>query len=68
VSTCQQCENAWRVLSAFGRPSAGFRWEDGRTETVTEVLQREGVRFTGDVADPTQRLDHRGAPSPLATD
>jgi hypothetical protein len=29
---------------------------DFRTETVTEVLQRESVRFTGDVAGPTQRL------------
>jgi hypothetical protein len=39
----------WR-LSVDGCPSAGFRWENGRIE------QREGVRFTGDVADPTQRL------------
>jgi hypothetical protein len=41
----------------MGRDPAGqAHRRDGRTETVTEVLQRESVRFTGDVAGPTQRL------------
>ncbi|MGW4527617.1 hypothetical protein [Amycolatopsis sp. NPDC004378] len=56
VSSCRQCENAWRLLSADGSPSAGFRWEDGRADTVTEVLRREGLRFVGGAADPAQRL------------
>jgi hypothetical protein len=56
------------MLSADGRPSASFRWEDGRTETVTEVLQREGVRFARDVADPTQRLTTAELRALLATD
>lgn len=56
VSNCRMCENAWRLLSGDGRPSPGFRWEDGRDDTVTEVLQREGVRFVDDAADPAQRL------------
>jgi hypothetical protein len=57
------------VLSADGRFSAGFRWEeDGRDEIVTEVLQREGVRFARDVADPTQRLNIAELRALLATD
>jgi hypothetical protein len=32
------------------------------------VLQREGVRFTGDVADPTQRLTIAELRALLATD
>ncbi|WP_406631243.1 hypothetical protein [Amycolatopsis sp. WGS_07] len=56
LSTCRECENAWRVLSADGSPSPHFRWEDGREETVTDVLRREGVRFVDGVADPAQRL------------
>jgi len=56
LAACRQCENAWRVLGAGGRPSTSFRWEDGRTDTVIDVLRREGVRFTEDVADPKQRL------------
>lgn len=56
LSTCRECENAWRVLSADSSPSPHFRWEDGREETVTDVLRREGVRFADGAADPAQRL------------
>ena len=49
--------NAWRVLTAAGRVSEGFRWADDRTETPQEVLERDGVRFDSHgSADPTQRL------------
>lgn len=57
VTSCSRCENAWRVLQDSGRPSAGFRWSDpDRTDTQREVLEKEGVRFIGDAADPAQRL------------
>ncbi|MGY1659634.1 hypothetical protein ACI78Q_00230 [Geodermatophilus sp. SYSU D00705] len=57
VTTCSRCEHAWRVLQDTGSPASGFRWSDPtRTDTVREVLEREEVRFIGDVADPGQRL------------
>ncbi len=56
VTTCERCENAWRLLDANGRPSPGFRWGDGRTGSPINVLRDEGVRFNDDVADPAQRL------------
>ncbi|MGH2868824.1 MAG: DNA-binding protein [Solirubrobacteraceae bacterium] len=68
VSNCQQCENAWRLLSADGSPSASFRWNDGRTDTAPEVLQGEGVRFADNVADPAQRLTITELRALLATE
>ncbi|MFC9506054.1 DNA-binding protein [Streptomyces sp. NPDC057002] len=57
LATCRQCPNAWRVLTAVGRVSAGFRWPDStRTGTPVEVLTAEGVRFDGETAVPEARL------------
>lgn len=56
LADCPHCPNAWRILSANGRAAHGFRWQDGRDESVRDVLAREGVTFTGDVADASQRL------------
>jgi alkylated DNA nucleotide flippase Atl1 len=57
LSTCGQCPNAWRVLTASGRVSAGFRWTDpSRTDAPADVLVGEGVRFDGGVAVPEARL------------
>lgn len=57
VRHCLRCENAWRVLQDSGRPASGFQWSDPtRTDTVQEVLDREGVRFISDAADPARRL------------
>ena len=58
VTSCGDgCVNAWRILTTDGRPSGRFRWDDpARTETVRQVLEREGVRFDEQGrADPAQR-------------
>ncbi|HJE90688.1 MAG TPA: MGMT family protein [Dietzia timorensis] len=49
---------AYRVLRADGSVSAGFHWSDGReTRTVREILESEGVEFTGSGrARPGHRL------------
>lgn len=57
LGACGQCPSPWRVLNAAGRVSDGFQWTDQtRTDTPTEILSAEGVRFDGDVADPEMRL------------
>lgn len=57
VTRCADCTTAYRILNTDGRPAANFAWSDpDRTDTVEEVLTAEGVRFTGGVADPAQRL------------
>lgn len=57
LATCGQCPNAWRVLTASGRVSTGFRWtEPARTDAPADVLTGEGVRFDDGAADPKARL------------
>ena len=58
VAACTECENAWRVLGASGKPSSGFRWTDEeRTDTQQEALEAEGILFLpGGQADPSARL------------
>ena len=58
VSKCFDCVNAYRVLTSEGRLAAGFMWIDplDRREPRA-VLEHEGIRFIGDVADPEQRLN-----------
>lgn len=49
--------NAWRVLTSSGKISAGFHWNDGRTEPPQDVMEAEGIKFDGQgVADPSRRL------------
>jgi alkylated DNA nucleotide flippase Atl1 len=49
--------NAYRVLSADGAISPGFRWTDPHdTRDVRAVLEAEGITFDGDCASPDQRL------------
>ena len=49
--------NAWRALTADGRPSKQFRWQSERTESQQQVLESEGVTFDGSGhASPEQRL------------
>lgn len=50
--------NAYRVLNAEGRVSAGFRWTNPSDDRdVHDVLGADGVRFDSDMrADPAQRL------------
>lgn len=51
------CSHQWRVLTANGTVSPGFRWhEPARPQTPAQILADEGVKFTGPVADPRQRL------------
>jgi alkylated DNA nucleotide flippase Atl1 len=54
----QPVPNAWRALTADGRPSKQFRWGNSdRTETQREVLEAEGVTFdSSGRAAPEQRL------------
>lgn len=57
LASCGQCSNAWRVLTAKGTISSGFRWSNPtRTENPADLLIRDGVRMTDGVADPAQRL------------
>lgn len=57
LSTCGRCPHPWRVLTAAGKVSSGFRWPDPlRTDSALSVLVGEGVRFDGDTADPSGRL------------
>ncbi|WP_084631625.1 GmrSD restriction endonuclease domain-containing protein [Demequina aestuarii] len=58
VSSCLRCENAQRVLRFDGRVADGFAWSDPNdTRDPRVLLESEGLRFDGDVADPEQRLD-----------
>jgi len=57
VMSCQTCTAAYRVLTWDGWISPGFRWGDpADTRDPQAVLESEGVRFTGAVADPEQKL------------
>jgi alkylated DNA nucleotide flippase Atl1 len=49
---------AYRVLTAGGTVSEGFRWGDGRSgKDVPDLLREDGVRVsTGGRADRTQRM------------
>jgi alkylated DNA nucleotide flippase Atl1 len=56
----QPVPNAWRVLNSEGRISPQFRWGDPeRTDDPIDVLEGEGVTFTGKRANPAQRLTAR---------
>jgi alkylated DNA nucleotide flippase Atl1 len=49
--------NAWRVLMSDGAVSPNFRWEaSDRTGSPKDLLESEGIVFTGDRADPAQRI------------
>ena len=49
--------NAYRVLNKNGTPSANFRWKDGRTDSVVDVLRGEGLAFDDSGhADESKRL------------
>ncbi len=57
LAHCRTCDNAWRVLTAAGRVSAGFRWSDpDRADSPKDLLKADGVVMLGDVAQPSQRL------------
>ncbi|WP_248241711.1 GmrSD restriction endonuclease domain-containing protein [Microbacterium kunmingense] len=46
VADCQQCTNAYRVLTSDGRVSGGFRWSDSEAGgDPIERLVAEGVLF-----------------------
>jgi alkylated DNA nucleotide flippase Atl1 len=49
---------AYRVLTAGGTVSEGFRWSDGRSgKDVPDLLREDGVRVsTGGRADRSQRM------------
>ncbi|MEU8802274.1 DUF262 domain-containing protein [Spirillospora sp. NPDC048819] len=49
-------EHAHRVLTSEGTVSPSFRWPDDRAGTARDVLETEGVAFSGSGADPAQRL------------
>ena len=49
--------NAWRVLTADGSVSSGFRWgQTDRDDDPIQLLEREGVRFSDGRAHAAQRI------------
>ncbi|MGW2056071.1 DNA-binding protein [Streptomyces sp. NPDC001840] len=57
LAGCATCPNPWRVLTASGRVSSGFRWPDPtRTETPEDVLRAEGITIDAGAADPRARI------------
>ena len=56
------------TTSANGTPSPGFTWGDpDDTRDVREVLEHEGLCFTGDTADPSRRVDLTGLKALIGT-
>ena len=61
LAHCRNCDNAWRVLTAHGKVSRGFRWSDpDRTDDPADLLVTDGVLLRGGVADQSQRLGPDG--------
>jgi alkylated DNA nucleotide flippase Atl1 len=57
IASCGECENAWRVLGADGRPRPSFAWTDPTdTRTQEEALAQDGVAFQAGAADPARRV------------
>lgn len=57
VARCPDCVNAHRVLGSDGRVRPGFAWTDPDDERTPEsLLEEEGVRFDGEIADRAKRL------------
>ena len=57
ITTCPQCANAHRVLTAEGRLAAAFAWPDSNdARDPGEMLRAEGVGFLEGRADPSRRL------------
>lgn len=57
VANVTRLEGAWRVLTAGGTPSLGFKWADpSDTRSIMDVLQDEGLELMNGVADPRRRL------------
>ncbi|MCM2429716.1 MGMT family protein [Streptomyces sp. RKAG337] len=57
LATCRQCPNAWRVLTAAGHVSAGFRWTDSaHAGSPASILEAEGIRFDASATAQEARL------------
>jgi uncharacterized protein with ParB-like and HNH nuclease domain/alkylated DNA nucleotide flippase Atl1 len=57
VAGCSECVGAYRVLTSEGRVAEAFRWSDpSDSRDPREVLEEEGVVFTGTIADPEQKV------------
>ncbi len=57
VTTCRQCANAWRILTADGRVADTFTWTDpDDTRDPTDLLTEEGVTFVNGRADSERKL------------
>lgn len=58
VSTCSDCINAYRVLTSEGSVADAFRWGDPTdVRDPRDVLEGEGIIFSGAVADPEQKAE-----------
>ena len=61
LATCTQCPTPWRVLTAKGTVSRGFRWSDPtRTDTVEDALAADGITLTNGIADSNARMPLAG--------
>jgi len=58
VADCGDCSHPYRVLTSDGRIADGFRWSDTEDSRDPQgILEREGIAFSGAVADPEQKVD-----------
>lgn len=57
ITSCPQCENAHRVLTARGQVAPNFAWSDeGDTRDPQELLEAEGLAFIDGRADISRLL------------
>ncbi|WP_207946581.1 DUF262 domain-containing protein [Actinomadura sp. 7K507] len=59
-------EHAHRVLTSEGTVSSSFRWPDDRAATPRDVLETEGVAFSGGAAAPPSGSPPRTSPGSSA--
>jgi len=58
VASCRECSHPYRVLTSDGRVADAFRWDDAEDHRdPKEILENEGITFSGAVADPEQKVD-----------
>lgn len=57
LASCRECPAPWRVLTAAGKVSTGFRWSDPqRTETPEDILLADEVPIRDGIAAPAARM------------
>lgn len=58
VVNCEECPNAYRVLTVSGEVAKNFSWGDpNRDADPQELLESEGIPFEAGLASPEHRVD-----------